>query len=109
MPFNDSIFNTSTRCNSSPASLSGGDGFTPNKRLNSWAETRNLSIDTETIVANVEEREREKRRRLEEQRRVVYRNNLKSRSSNRSLSVHPRPVLGCFSFLPICRKGFGDR
>lgn len=110
MPFIDSAFHDSTGCNSSPASMSVLEGFTPNKRLNSWAETRNLSIDTDSILARADEREREKQRRLEEERRRAERKRKyhdgDSKSTRSGTSGKSQVVFGCFSFLPMCRRGF---
>lgn len=88
-----------TRCNSTPTNASGS--VTPNRRLNSWAESRNLSIDTDTIVARDIERQREKLRRLEELRR---RKELRpeSQSTQSSGGGERRRVMSCFAFL--CRR-----
>jgi hypothetical protein len=105
MPLTESAFHESTRCNSTPGSGWGTDGATPNRRLNSWAENRNLSIDTDSIIAYCDERDRAKRRRLEEQRRNAERKSEKGDEDSRSTqSGQKKVVFGCFSFLPICRR-----
>lgn len=108
MTFNESGFHDSTRCNSSPTSLGGAETSTPNRRLYAWVETRHLSIDTNDIIAKEDEKMRQKIVKLEskrntEQQRLNQVGN-ESRSTYSETVGKRRNFIGCFSFLPKCRR-----
>jgi hypothetical protein len=108
MTFNESGFHDSTRCNSSPTSLGGAETSTPNRRLYAWAETRHLSIDTEGILAKEDERLRQKAIKLESQgynqKQLLNQVGKESRSTYSETVGKRRNFIGCFSFLPQCRR-----
>ncbi len=45
-----------------PSSRTSSGSLTPNKRLNNWVESKNLSIDTESILAREDWRQKQKQR-----------------------------------------------
>ena len=87
---------------------------TPNKRLASWAESKNLAIDTDTIISREEARNRQKRGRFEYQRPSVQRvpvPKLAEESTNRedthSSWTTPQTTQrgGCISnFFAFCKR-----
>lgn len=114
-PFDLSIANVSPRTWSNP------DNATPNTRLSSWAEQRNLSIDTDRILAhggNLRDKrenrfdnfkrsdQRRKRREDSSQSTHSEDNENSSRTENRKpIPGQPKHALiGCFSFLVSCKQ-----
>ena len=107
-------------CSSTKGSSVHG-GTTPNKRLTSWAESRKLSVDTESIYA----REEAKRRGVQQKNvkvagpsQLVPCNEARANQAMATGSAsdgshdtrHDKPSryfgrgpLGCFSFLMRCR------
>lgn len=105
--------------NVSPRTWSNPDNATPNTRLSSWAEQRNLSIDTDRILAHggnlrVKTRfdhvngsdQRGKRRDDSSQSTHSEDNENSSRTEYRKpIPGHPKHALiGCFSFLVSCKQ-----
>jgi hypothetical protein len=94
-----------------PSMSSSTDGITPNQRLATWAESRNLSIDTASIIP--EKRNKGGNREAGivniKFKGAVARTDANKASddastvSRESSSIIKKTGLGCFTFLSFCR------
>ena len=95
---------------SSPRESSFAENLTPNTRLSSWAEQRNLSIDTDAIIARSSLLGVDYRNRVVPKAREGSSESTHSqadscrRRGQREEGKPKQAIIGCFSFLISCRK-----
>jgi hypothetical protein len=109
-----------------PSSRTSSGSMTPNKRLNDWVESKNLSIDTDSILAREERRQLQINsanqairvaRKTTERRAVAVRppknptgyrgvdDTADHSSCMQSSTTKNRPSSGCFSsFWTLCKR-----
>ena len=95
---------------SSPRESSFAENLTPNTRLSSWAEQRNLSIDTDAIIARGSLLGANNPNRIVPKARECSSESTHSQADScrrRGQQEKGKPkqvIIGCFSFLISCRK-----